>query len=109
MNRNNKLSLLENLTIPETTKKKKDSKKSEVFSIIEEANAPDWFWGEEISVQDFQKLVDEYSEVIKMQQGLGSRPLPVLYRTAVRRCVRRKAKYISVRQGQTACWLQTDK
>ena len=34
MNRNNKLSLLENLTIPETTKKKKDSKKLEVFSII---------------------------------------------------------------------------
>ena len=25
--------------------------------------------GEKISVQDFQKLVDEYSEVIKMQQG----------------------------------------
>ena len=25
--------------------------------------------GEKISVQDFQKLVDEYSEVMKMQQG----------------------------------------
>ena len=25
--------------------------------------------GEKINVQDFQKLVDEYSEVIKMQQG----------------------------------------
>ena len=28
--------------------------------------------GEKISVQDFQKLVDEYSEVVKMQQGTQS-------------------------------------
>ena len=28
--------------------------------------------GEKISVQDFQKLVDEYSEVVKMQQGTES-------------------------------------
>ena len=28
--------------------------------------------GEQISVQDFQKLVDEYSEVVKMQQGTQS-------------------------------------
>ena len=30
--------------------------------------------GEKISVQDFQKLVDEYSEVIKMQQGQENLP-----------------------------------
>ncbi len=30
--------------------------------------------GEKISVQDFQKLVDEYSEVIKMQQGVDNLP-----------------------------------
>ena len=59
MNRNNKLSLLENLTIPETTKKKKDSKKSEVFSIIEEANAPDWFWGEDVETE----LADAHASI----------------------------------------------
>ena len=31
-------------------------------------------YGEKISVQDFQKLVDEYSEVIKMQQGQENLP-----------------------------------
>ena len=59
MNRNNKLSLLENLTIPETTKKKKDSKKSEVFSIIEEANAPDWFWSEDVETE----LADAHASI----------------------------------------------
>lgn len=34
MNRNNKLSLLENLTIPETTKKKKDSKSQRSFLLL---------------------------------------------------------------------------
>lgn len=28
--------------------------------------------GEKVSVQDFQKLIDEYSEVIKMQQGVNN-------------------------------------
>ena len=31
-------------------------------------------YGEKISVQDFQKLVDEYTEVIKMQQGQENLP-----------------------------------
>ena len=31
-------------------------------------------FGEKISVQDFQKLVDEYTEVIKMQQGQDNLP-----------------------------------
>ena len=30
--------------------------------------------GEKISVTDFQKLVDEYTEVIKMQQGTDNLP-----------------------------------
>ena len=31
-------------------------------------------YGEKISVQEFQKLVDEYTEVIKMQQGQENLP-----------------------------------
>ena len=49
------------------------------------------------------------AEAVSLATGAWEQTFTALHRTAARRCVRWKVKYISVLQGQTACWLQTDK
>lgn len=109
MNRNNKLSLLENLTIPETTKKKKDSKKSEVFSIIEEANAPDWFWGEDVKTEPAdahasielskREITADLDSYLKKGEQLMLKAMkePKTYSNFLEQC----ADYLSVRKAAT--------